>query len=186
METTVETLNYTLTNSSESPATVNYNNSELVERSLYTDGDLARVEFYRSFNPETGEFSGLAVAESYTYKRDPFDVAIIFHACQVAWYLEDETVGESITKSKIYDPAEGVVAQERKRWNLINQAKAFMLMNIGYLNSAELLNEIEAAGVVRLYVQEIKNPLYDFLREVKKEYVTEEVRQGLLKLLEVK
>ncbi len=174
---------YLLNNSGESPVHLNHTNMELVERSIYHAGDLKAIEYYLSHSHENNQFDGLAVSETYTYYRDPFDVSIVKHECKTTWYLEDGTEGTSVVKAKIYDPADGIKKQEAKRWNLVNQAKAYMLMNIGYLNSAELLNEADALRIIGLYVQEIKNPLYNFIQDAQKEYLSEQVKAGLLGIL---
>lgn len=188
-------LNYTrkkfkINESFKDPSDININFFGLHKEELINDlGFLYQVNYYK--NLSSGDnFSDLAVRDEYQYFTNEYDIAT--HRIEtITWYLEDDTVGAIKQITKYYDLQGAVVEGVRRRANLIEKAKAYLLENVeGYHsvsgeptlpNSYYLYtlckNEIE------LYIAGMKPYLVEFFENTEEPYVTEEIRTGVLDII---
>jgi len=153
-------------------------------------GFLVDVNIYRN-RDEEGNLSGLVVNDHYDYTVDEQDL-VIYRTEIITWYKTDDAIYGQKSWQKYYDLADSIREGIKRRSNLIEKAKTYLLTNVEgmyeisgqptMLNSYYLYtlcsNEIE------LYIAGMKDYLVIFFENTEESYVTEEIRSGVLNIID--
>jgi hypothetical protein len=153
------------------------------EKSYDANGDVVKVEFFKSYNSETSEYSNLKVREIRTVVRDettgiPNTLTVV-----ITWHKSDGSVFATKTLMKPINGYDGQRMNQEARTILVTQAQGYLLQTIGLINTQEfgtdLMSEREA------YIAGTRQPLLDAINNSARVYVTAEIKAALVLILDV-
>ena len=123
-------------------------------------GELQKTEYYRRFNPDTGEFFGLEVIVHNRYHRRMEDNSkFVFRRLQIIqWLLSSNQVGAEKRGVKYYiTDADKVAEGARKRSNIVNTLVGYTSRVFGDEGAGNLLLALK--NNIELYLSGVTEPL---------------------------
>lgn len=169
---------FKVNNSNNSPERLDYDILGLHKKRTIIAGELRLVEYYRNFNGVT--YSDLAVRESRTFTRNGIGL-VLYRTLFVEWFLDNDTVGTTITSIKYYSPSESIDEGIDRRTNVISDAKIYCLNAIGQAYAFDLLLGLKA--LIEVYRDGYKQPLIDAVNASTKPYLTSQMKTDIINIL---
>ena len=152
---------FIINDSYESPLNLNYDILGLYRKEYFTttpgpqNGELNKVEYYQHYDGTT--YSNLTLTEYRVYTRDPNTLLAIYRTQTINWYLTDSTIGETKVTIKYYNPTDQINEGIQRRTNVLNEAKLYLLSQIGLVNGLSYI--VELADAIYTYQQGVTAPL---------------------------
>lgn len=162
------------------------------EKVMNSSGLITEERYWKNYDDETYTFSDLVIRETVSYVIDPYTDVLSKRTKIIEWFYEgsDTAIGFTKTLIKYYSITEGIQIESYGREVLIEQAKEWGLLNIageyapGILNAEHFLASVVASGAIDLFVQSIKQPLLDFINNSTETYMTQNIKDGLVGILD--
>jgi hypothetical protein len=173
-------LHFKINDSFDSPANLDYDIYGLHKKRTITFGELRRTDYYRNYNTNSQVYSDLVVEELRDYTRD-VNGLVQFRTQTTNWFLKNGDVGATKVTTKYYTLPEAIHEGVERRSNVIAQAKAYTLANIGQLYSFDLLTGIK--NEIQLFLDGYTQPLRDAVSANTKPYLTTQVKEGIIENL---
>lgn len=169
---------FKLTSSFDDPSEFDYDIFGLHKKRTITFGELRKTEYYRNYDGVT--YSDLVVEETREYIRDVN--GLVQYRTQVSkWYLNSGIVGKIKTTTKYYTLSEAIQEGLDRRGNVIAQAKAYVLSQIGQLYSFDLLTGVK--NEIQLFLDGYTQPLRDAVQNSTKPYLNQTIKDGIVENL---
>ena len=169
---------FRLHNSYESPQRLDYDIQGFHKKRTIITGELRTVEYYLDFDGTT--YSDLVVRESRTYHRNEIGL-VQYRTLFIEWFLNDGTLGTTITGTKFYSPVESIDEGIERRKNIIADAKLYCLSTIGQAYAFDLLTTLKAP--IDIYTEGYKQPLIDAVNASTKPYLNDDIKAAIVAIL---
>ena len=171
-------LNFKITGESSDPSQLDYDIMGYHKKRTIIKGELTKVEYYKNFDGVN--YSDLIVEETRQYTRNEIGLAL-YRTQNSKWYLENNTVGLEKTFIKYYTMNEMLSETMTRSTNIINEAKIYLLNNIGYSNGQNFMQSV--GNEITLFINGTGQPLRDAVTNSTKEYMTIEIKNAVVEIL---
>lgn len=177
-------IKFVINNSYESPLNINYDilglhRKEYITTSGKQNGELNKCEYYLGYDGFT--YSGLALTEYRTYTRDTNNLLCLYRTQITEWYLLDGSVGETKTTIKYYNPSDQIDEGIQRRNNILNNAKLYLLSQIGLVNGLSYI--VELVGPIYMYEQGVTAPLIAAVSNSTDPFMTSQIKNTIIYIL---
>ena len=178
-------INYTnaqfkINNSIEDPSNIDYDVYGFHKKRTILFGELREIEYYKNYISSSQTYSDLVVKEFRDYTRD-VNGLVQFRTQTSVWYLNDDNTGTTKSAIKYYTLPEAIQEGLDRRGNIIAQAKAYALANIGQLYSFDLLASVK--NEIQLFVDDYTQPLRNAVSASTKPYLSTTIKENLIENL---
>jgi hypothetical protein len=179
---------FKITGTCNYPGNEDINIFGLFKKNIFNNrGELISKEYYKEYDGVT--YSNLVVKDEYYYTSDSVNDLVQYRDEIITWYLEDNTVGAIKNIKKYYSLVEAINEGIRRRSNLLDQAKAYGLVNIqgthasGIPNSYYWFSTMDA--LVTDYINgTTKQDIIDFIDNSTETYVTQTIKDTMTDILD--
>lgn len=146
-------------------------------------GDVATVNYYKTYDSTNKTYSNKKVEESVLIYRDetlgiPTSIEI-----SITWYKSDGSPMASKTIEKIINSQKGQRINQESRTNLITKAQGYLLQETGLPNTQEF--GIDVMAEREAYIAGTKQPLLDAITNSTKTYMTQTIKDTLNAILNI-
>lgn len=169
---------FKINKSSNSPERIDYDILGYHKKRTIVFGELRTVEYYKNFDGTN--YSDLIVRESRTYTRNNLGL-VQYRTLFVEWFLDDNTLGTTVTTIKYYSPIESIDEGIDRRTNVISDAKIYVLGAVGQSYAFDLLLGLKA--LIEVYRDGYKQPLIDAVNASTKPYLTSQMKTDITNIL---
>lgn len=170
---------FVVNNSQESPYNLNYDVLGLHKKMYFITGQVAKAEYYKNYDGVT--YSGLAVVENRNYVRDQNNGLVQHRNMVISFLRTDGTTGETKNTIKYYSLQDQIQEGITRRNNIISQAKAYVLNEIGLVNGEAYLSSL--IDEVTMYIQGPEQPLISAISASTQSYLTPTIINTTIYLL---
>lgn len=171
---------FKINNSIEDPTNIDYDVYGFQKKRTILFGELREIEYYKNYISSSQTYSDLVVKEYRDYTRDANGL-VQFRTQTSVWYLNDNNTGITKSSIKYYTLPEAIQEGLDRRGNIIAQAKAYALANIGQLYSFDLLASVK--NEIQLFVDGYTQPLRNAVSASTKPYISTTIKENLIENL---
>lgn len=177
-------LKFIINNSTDSPLNLNYKILSLYRKEYITssgahNGELNKVEYYVNYDGTT--YSNLALTEYRVYTRDPNTLLALYRTQTVNWYLTNGSIGETKVTIKYYNPSDQIDEGITRRDNILNNAKLYLLSQIGLENGLGLI--VSLLDQIYMYQQGYTPALMTAISNLTLPFITPTIKATVLEIL---
>lgn len=174
----MEEKKFKIHNSYDSPQMLDYDILGFHKKRVIVAGELRTVEYYENYDGTT--YTGLIVRESRNYTRNVLGL-VISRTLFVEWFLNDGTLGTTISTSKYYSAVEAIDEGIDRRKNIISDAKIYCLNTLGQAYAFDLLISLKV--YIDIYTDGYHDPLINAVNASTKPYLTSAMKTIITNIL---
>jgi hypothetical protein len=166
---------FRITGDDEDPSDIDYSIRGYHKEKIFNFGELNVVNYYENYNGST--FSDIVVKEERYYHRDVTNNLVEYRSMTHSFYYNNDQIGIQKNTIKYYTLEESIQESRTKRDNIINQTKAYVLVELGRMISFDLLSSIKSE--MELFLDGYTTPLVDAIQNSTKPYLTQTIKDNI-------